>query len=1128
MFKNDYLLYEDPDVVLFGFPCDSSDFTVVTFTPRLGTKKTGRTTIESGFGYDFFKKKGIAGFYIVPKWNHWWQVPGMHNVVRVINERRRADLPLWTYGVSMGGTGALMFAALLNAEGVISINPQASVSLITADFDPRWLDDRAEIGDFDDTWMRNALPSKTWVFGDSGFLLDKLHVDLIKVDQPGINYIRVPFTGHSTIRALMESSILSWTISSLLDGSFSLTYFRCVFRAGRVNSPVVWTEASNHLVRRRSFNAAYAFSSKAMSLLENSKIKGEKIDSANAALSVMAHSSNILNIHNKDAARELLNSLNNNPVVDFDFSWHKLHLAELIESEQEILSAVKERVGRGGFDDRWLLALVRIVKAGLVNSQALSQWDKTLKNKLFNLQEDEVRTATLPVSKTAPDRFNLHDKNVFIFGPSHALRWSIHARCKVVECIITPDRIIGWGGAPIWNKKLFQTAEDRVDESGRLVVFVGDFLFGNKICKDSANQPGSLMQDGFLGIDPSELNTVNNAAMLERGIKGVRAWHQQFGRRARFIFWCLFGRQVMDRAIGRHVHNNEYKHPTFNYVDVADRLRDINIIDLSPLLKIPAQETLRLFIDGSANPSQIGYLLLNNLLAEDALVTDAYNNAVAVFEAEMLAIARATRLRHQATVLLTGRSIWLDTFARYMGSDGADKLANEGIVLAPIEKTIGLKYSIDNLPQGVSLGECSIFILSCDETNLSEVLAHKTGTLPETWKAIPVINWEGATKSIIRTRGETPKFTHLGGESSIENLTSFDLAPHMVELGPTGMPTWAGLQHMLLVVGATRNEPVLSTCGYRIEGGVLLSKGVAFLVEGNHSVLKYATGSLRPTEQSISNFVGNLHKRTKAAHSASVPYAHVIFPDKQSVLDEVFPFKPIRRLGADYLDAVGSTLCANVIYPLDALKSEEHSFWPMDTHLTDRGSLIVLEAMLKAVGVEASSALQHIERRINKPVSWSGDLGNKLKPPLKQDGVVLDPDWEPLVLRNNVGFNDGLIDILINPKATYNCTLLLFGDSFFRMMLQHLSAIFSRVICLRTRFMHEEMISLIKPDFMFTGNAERYLSHVASDTEATAFYLYPYMREGCDLSLSEDFLEAWAAITSPGSVRYNEFLKKHW
>lgn len=1127
--QNESLLYEDDDVALFWLQFENSKLSVVTFTPRLPGRNPGAAKIDSGFGYSFFKNKGITGFYVVPKWNHWWQIAGMSRIIHLIQERRCLDQPLWTYGVSMGGNAALMFAASLEAEGVISFNPQASVAPKTADFDHRWMDDRNAIADFNDNWLRGHLPEKTWIFGDAEFVLDKQHVDIIKNYHPAVNFISLPFSGHSSIRVLMECSLLSSTVLSLISNDFELKSFKRNLRAARHHSPVVWTEASNHLNKRGSFRAALNFSSKAINILEDRETKGLAIDRANATLSLMAHTNNIVKLREKEAAREFFEDLRNNRIINHDFSWQKFLLANLLQNKKDITEIIEIKLGSGTLDETWFSALVNVVRAGLVSPLIVTRLQERLGKKILSEKQAEHYLLANPsISLNEKNTWDASEGVKLIFGPSPALRWSIHVRNGVVGCGLPPENIIGWGGVPIWNKRLFEMAKDKAGESEHLAVIVGDFLFGNEICLNMPEENNDLMQDGFLAISATALSPENDELMLKRGLRAVNVWHQQFGQRARFIFWCLFGRQVLDRLAGRYISKNEYKHPIFNYSEITSRLSDLDIVNLDPLLRLPIHEISRLFIDGSANPSHIGYLLLDNLLVQGIPSIDAYQKAVTAFEAELLTLTKEINKFHTSPVLLTGKSVWLDTFVRYMGANGATKLAAEGVVLAPIDQSAGFQYSIDNLPDGIVLERCSIFIISSGGRDLTGILAQRTGTLPEAWREVPIIDWEGATQSIIVARHETPKFSYCTTECAPSAIVvSPNLEPHMVELGPSGIPTWTGLRHVLKAIQTIENKSLVGDTDYRIEGDVLLSNGVAFLIGGNHSVLKYATGALKPTEKSIQNFCENIDNRISLTQKDSIPYLHVIFPDKQSVLEDAFPFKPVKRLGDYYLNAICPSLRKHVIYPADLLISTNNAYWPLDTHLTDHGSLVVLRSMLEAVGVQAHDALAHVEKRITRPVNWSGDLGNKFDPPLKQDGILINPDWEAKTLRNNVGFNDGLIDILLNPEAALDSTVLLFGDSFFRMMLQHLSAIFSRVICLRTRFMHSEILPLIKPDIVFTGNAERYLSNVTSDADAHSFFLYPYMRHGCDLTMDNEFLEAWAAITSSGSNRYRDFNEKY-
>lgn len=308
---------------------------------------------------------------------------------------------------------------------------------------------------------------------------------------------------------------------------------------------------------------------------------------------------------------------------------------------------------------------------------------------------------------------------------------------------------------------------------------------------------------------------------------------------------------------------------------------------------------------------------------------------------------------------------------------------------------------------------------------------------------------------------------------------------------------------------------------------VLTEKKIAFLIGGNHSVLKYTTGELEPSEKSIADFSANIAFRKAIAQKRGAPYLHVIFPDKQSILKEEFPFQPVHQLGDIYLSKMNKDLRASILYPAEQLRGMPRpACQRLDTHLTDFGSLEVLRLMLDAMNLPAPKALARIEKCITKDIKSSGDLGGKFTPPLQQRSVYLQPDWTIAEFNSPGGFkNDGMVEILINPQAEIDKTVLIFGDSFFRLMLRQMSAVFSRVICLRTRFMHPEMVTMVQPDIILSGNAERYLAHVTSDREAHAFSLYPHLRNSDDLAMSPDFLMAWSALTAPRSNRFKTFLR---
>ncbi len=708
-----------------------------------------------------------------------------------------------------------------------------------------------------------------------------------------------------------------------------------------------------------------------------------------------------------------------------------------------------------------------------------------------------------------------------VLGASHTLRWQWHRRDEVVPGLLPAQRFFGLGGAPVWSRTLFDQAAATLGDNGHLVLLVPDFRFGNGIELDAAASAGPLLQDGFLGITPGAITSEHDRIMLERGMAGLRLWHDRFGARAHYVFWCLFGRQVHDRMAGKHIAEGRYHHPVFNYEEIIAALPGLDIADLSPLLRRPMHDVRRLFIDTSSHPSQVGYLLLNGLLFDGLEANAAYDRAVATVEADLIDFAQKIRGRAGKPVLLTGRSVWLDVLMSTLGSTGAAKLAEAGLVLIPIDRSPGQRPLAEILQQH-PLASCQPVVISAGGADLSVQLDLLFGNPPSFWRGQPMIDWESATEAAIRHRGETPRFTRIASHlPTAPGAIRLDLPTHAVEQGPLGMPSWTGIVAVLQALTELPTRPA-----YRIEGDVLVTRNdVAFLIGGNHAVLKFATAELTPTVESLTAFRDNVASRVGRTQAAGIPYIAVIFPDKQSVLSDDFPFSPLHRLGDIYMARLDPALKPYVLWPADSLKIEtETPFLPLDTHLTDHGSLAVLRMMLQATKIEADAALERIGSRIVRLQRWKGDLGSKLNPPLFQDSVMLDPDWPQRHFRSHGGFNEGMVDIVLNPEAPVDKTVLLFGDSFFRMMLSHLGAVFTRVICLRTRFLHPEMITLIRPDVIFTGNAERYLSNVISDTEAHAFALYPHLQQVEDLAIRGEFLMAWAAVTAPDAQRSKQFL----
>lgn len=376
-------------------------------------------------------------------------------------------------------------------------------------------------------------------------------------------------------------------------------------------------------------------------------------------------------------------------------------------------------------------------------------------------------------------------------------------RDGVVDSPLAWDRFIGRGGVPMWHASLLRQTASAAGAEGSIAVLVGDFRLGNNILLEDP-VPSEALIDGYMGITAGAMTAERDLAMLERGLAGMRAWDEVFGARARYVLWSVFGRQVHDRLAGRHITDGRYRHPAFNYGDIAAALPGLDIVDLAPLLRLPQHEVSRLFIDGSNHPSQIGYQLLNGLIFDRLDARDAYDRAVATVEGELLGLARQVSESAGRPVLLTGRSAWLDTLSRYMGANGSHRLADAGLILAPLDHVPG-QPSLGQIVERTDLAHCAAVVVSAGGRDLSAVLARAFRTGLSIWSDVPVINWESATEKPIGDRGETPRFARLDPALCVKRgaITPDVMAPS-VEQGPLGTPSWSGIAALLQQIAGRR------------------------------------------------------------------------------------------------------------------------------------------------------------------------------------------------------------------------------------------------------------------------------------------------------------------------------------
>ena len=274
------------------------------------------------------------------------------------------------------------------------------------------------------------------------------------------------------------------------------------------------------------------------------------------------------------------------------------------------------------------------------------------------------------------------------------------------------------------------------------------------------------------------------------------------------------------------------------------------------------------------------------------------------------------------------------------------------------------------------------------------------------------------------------------------------------------------------------------------EGG----EGQLFLIGGHHDVRELFTGDRTPTMASISAFRENAAGRMVFCHRAGLRYASIVFPEKLAALRALVPF-PVRSLVRDvYLPGSGADAHAWPLYPLDRLRKPR--FWlRTDTHLSQAGALQVLESLLADSAGEAWTAFrQHVQENLHTD-TFTGDLGRKLTPPAREKlKSYTSPETLQIESNGTNGANDGVMFIAVNEASTFNRRLLIFGDSFFRLILPELSYFFREIVLCRSRFFHYELVDAVQPDTVYFGCAERYLSDCVPDADRPHFFTIPFVK----------------------------------
>lgn len=305
----------------------------------------------------------------------------------------------------------------------------------------------------------------------------------------------------------------------------------------------------------------------------------------------------------------------------------------------------------------------------------------------------------------------------------------------------------------------------------------------------------------------------------------------------------------------------------------------------------------------------------------------------------------------------------------------------------------------------------------------------------------------------------------------------------------------------------------------KLENQVLIGNNRdLFLAGGNHSILRFMQGEELP-ESTVMRLHDNITRRRVLATQYGAEYFHLIAPEKYVVYPGNLPISNPGSMAQRYMKSG----LKDAVYPVAELRKTRggRSYGLTDTHWSLYGVLAIAELIARRFGIPETT-VDAIAARVAAAIrpdgtEFQGDLGRKLEPKQGEPRLVFDMDFRETVHENGLGHdytaahNDGRMIVVDGEAACTDKVLMIFGDSYLYHALSVLSLFFRRIIFMRTRFFHEEMVAMARPDCIVSQMAERYMGSVSPDEAAPPFLFIPYIL-GRAPKMAEAEAEAFAAV----------------
>jgi pimeloyl-ACP methyl ester carboxylesterase len=190
------------------------------------------------WGHDFCERKNYSQLGIMmTRRNDWFRQRPLCDFFDELSQNGFFDQfdDVVFYGSSMGGYGALTYAASCPSARAVAFSPQTSLSPAAVPWENRYRRgyDRGDwsIERYADAAETINQYKEASIFYDPYFKIDRLHAN--RLQQPNVNHFRCPFMGHKVPRMLLHMGVLDEVVTGAIEGTLEATQFYTLLRLRR-------------------------------------------------------------------------------------------------------------------------------------------------------------------------------------------------------------------------------------------------------------------------------------------------------------------------------------------------------------------------------------------------------------------------------------------------------------------------------------------------------------------------------------------------------------------------------------------------------------------------------------------------------------------------------------------------------------------------------------------------------------------------------------------------------------------------------------------------------------------------------------------------------------------------------